>query len=191
LVCGVPDSGTAHAVGYANASGIPYKRALIKYTAGWSRSYMPPKQERRDEIAHFKLIPIASLIKDKEIILVDDSIRRGTQLRRLLEKKIWPLGPKKVHIRVASPPQLYPCIKDKADASRLAARRAIFEIEGKEIEDYSEYMDETSEKYKQMVEGIRKEIGATTLAFISLSDMAAATKVPKENLCLHCWTGKF
>lgn len=193
LVCGVPDSGTGHAIGYANKSGIPFGRALVKYTAGWSRSYMPPTQERRDEIAYFKLIPIPSLIKGKRLVIVDDSIRRGTQLRKLLLEKIWPYEPKEVHVRIGSPPQLFACIRDKADESRLAARRAIKAIEGKDIGsnfDFSEYMDVNSEKYKKMVDFMAKEISATSLAFISIEDAVKATTLPKDNHCLFCWTGK-
>lgn len=190
LVCGVPDSGTGHAIGYANKSGIPFGRALVKYTAGWSRSYMPPNQDRRDEIAFFKLNPIPSLIKGKRLVIVDDSIRRGTQLRKLLLEKIWPYEPKEVHVRIGSPPQLFACIRDKADESRLAARRAIKAIEGKDITDFSEYMNTNSEKYRKMVEFMAQEISATSLAFISIEDAVKATMLPEGNHCIYCWTGK-
>jgi len=190
LVSGVPDSGIGHAIGYANKSGIPFGRALVKYTAGWSRSYMPPTQDRRDEIAYYKLNPIPSLIKGKRLVIVDDSIRRGTQLRKLLLEKILPYEPKEVHVRIGSPPQLFACIRDKADESRLAARRAIKAIEGKEITDYSEYMDINSEKYRKMVEFMANEISATSLAFISIEDAVKATTLPEGNHCIYCWTGK-
>lgn len=193
LVCGVPDSGTGHAIGYANKSGIPFGRALVKYTAGWSRSYMPPTQERREEIAYYKQIPIPSLIKGKKLVIVDDSIRRGTQLRKLLMEKVWPYEPEEVHVRIGSPPQLFACIRDKADETRLAARRAIKAIEGREIGpdfDFSEYMDSESEKYKKMAEFMAKEISATSLAFISIENAVKATTLPKDNHCIFCWTGK-
>jgi amidophosphoribosyltransferase len=193
LVCPVADSGTGHAIGYANRSKIPFGRALTKFTAGWSRSYMPPNQKTRDEIAYFKQIPNVTFIKDKKIVIVDDSIRRGTQLRNLLKQKLWPLEPAEIHVRIASPPQLYPCIRDPKDASRLAARRAIRAIENTENLDgfdFSEYLVYDSEKYNKMVNLMAKELTATTLDFISLEDAVKATGLPKESFCLYCWDGK-
>jgi len=191
IASGVPDSGTGHAVGYANKSGIPFGRPLIKYGPGWSKSYVPATQERREEIAYYKIIPLPSLIEGMRLVIVDDSIRRGTQLRNLIHQKVLPYKPKEVHVRIASPPQLFPCIRDKADVTRLATRRAIHAIEGKDIDDFSEYMDSNSEKYAKMVDYIRQEIGATTLSFITLDAMVRATGKPKDGHCLYCWTGKF
>ncbi len=193
LVCPVADSGTGHAIGYANKSGIPFGRALTKFTAGWSRSYMPPNQKTRDEIAYFKQIPNVTFIKDKKIVIVDDSIRRGTQLRNLLKQKLWPLEPAEIHVRIASPPQLYPCIRDPKDASRLAARRAIRAVENTENLDgfdFSEYLVYDSEKYNKMVDLMAKELTATTLDFISLENAVKATGLPKESFDLYCWDGK-
>lgn len=191
LVCGVPDSGTGHAIGYANESGLRYGRIFVKYTAGWSRSYMPAVQQTRELIAQFKQIPIESNITGQHLIINDDSLRRGTQFARLLREKVWPYKPGFVHARFASPPQLYPCIRDPMDAKMLATRKAILAIEGKEIDDYSEYMNPDSEKYERMVTRINENLGATSTGFITLDDMVKATGLPKYDLCLYCWTGKF
>jgi amidophosphoribosyltransferase len=196
IVCSVPDSGTGHAIGYANKSGLPFKRVLIKYSAGWSRSYMPANQQTRELIAQFKLIPVEANIKENNLILIDDSLRRGTQFQRLLREKIWPCGPKSIHARFASPPQLFPCIRDPMDASLLATRRAIKQIEGTEANDYetndySEYIKPASEKYQKMVTCINENLGATTTNFITLEEMTKATGLPADKLCLYCWTGKF
>ena len=191
-VCGVADSGTAHAIGYANKSGIPFGRALTKYTAGWARSYMPSAKTQRDEVAYFKQNPIAALITGKRLVIVDDSLRRGTQMRNLIMLKLLPYEPKEVHVRFASPPQFYACRRTPADVNALAARRAVYAIEGtKDITDFSEYLDYSSDKYKKLTEHIAKEIGATSVGFISLEDMCKAVGLPQENYCLNCWTGKF
>lgn len=189
FVTGVPDSGLAHGIGYAMQSKIPFRRALVKYTPGWGRSYIPADQKERDLIANFKIIPIPEMIKDKDIIVTEDSIVRGTQLKNLLKNKVLIHKPKSVHIRSACPPLMRACkfnISTRKEGE-LAAWEAIRSIEGKDIEDISEYLDENSEKYKKMVEFIRQKIGGTTLKYQKLNDMVEAIGLPKENLCLHCW----
>ena len=192
LVAGVPDSGTAHAIGYAMESGFPFRRPLVKYAPGYDRSYTPSSQETRDLIAKMKLIPIKELIKGKRIVLCDDSIVRGTQLRNYTLRKLWENGAKEVHLRIACPPLLFPSKFDYTTRSieELAARRAIKAIEGKHIEDVSEYLDCHSEKYKKMVEYIRKELGATTLKYQTIDDMVEAIGLLKNRLSLYVWTGK-
>lgn len=192
MVAGVPDSGIAHAIGYSMASGLPYRRPLVKYTPGYGRSYIPPSQEIRDKVAYLKLIPNSDIICDKRIVLCDDSIVRGTQLKNFTLKKLFAAGAKEVHVRSACPPLLFPCRFNASTRCRseLIARKAIYEIEGKDIEDISEYLKPQTEKYRQMVEWIRKEIGASSLKYLSIDDMVSAIGLPKEKLCLYCWTGE-
>ncbi|MEM2915313.1 MAG: hypothetical protein QXH91_07950, partial [Candidatus Bathyarchaeia archaeon] len=177
----------------------PLRRPLVKYTAGWGRSYIPPTQEKRELIAKYKQVPNPQIIKDMRIILVDDSIRRGTQLRDLLREKIWPFQPKEVHGRIASPPQMFPCIFDISTKNQdLATRKAIIDIEGREPESVDEYIDPNSSKHKRMIEKIREMIGFTTLKYQTLEDMIKAIieaapdklSLKKEDLCLYCWMGK-
>jgi len=177
----------------------PLRRPLVKYTPGWGRSYIPPTQEKRELIARFKQISNPQIIRDSRLILVDDSIRRGTQLRDLLREKIWPYKPKEIHGRIASPPQMFPCIFDLSTRNLdLATRKAIINIEGGDVEDVSEYMDPDGPKYKAMVEEVRKIIGFTTLKYQTLEGMIKALieapnniGLKREDLCLYCWTGKF
>jgi amidophosphoribosyltransferase len=192
LVAGVPDSGVGHAIGYAMESGLPYRRPLTKYTPGYGRSYTPPSQEIRDLVATMKLIPIKEVICGNRIVLCEDSIVRGTQLKNYTIKKLWENGAKEIHIRPACPPLMFPCkfALSTRSTSELAARRAIRTIEGKDIEDVSEYLDPQSEKYSKMVDWIRRELGVTTLKYQTLDDMVKAIGLPKEKLCLYCWTGK-
>ena len=192
LIAGVPDSGTAHAIGYAMESGIPYRRVLFKYTPGYGRSYTPLTQEMRDRIALMKLIVNETIAKGNKIILCEDSIVRGTQLKNYTIAKLMNAGAKEVHVRPACPPLMYPCIFNLSTRSiqELAARRAIRALEGKDIEDVSEYLDPSSEKYKKMVEWIAKDLGATSLRYQLLDDMVNAIGLPKEKLCLYCWIGK-
>jgi len=174
----------------------PLRRPLVKYSPGWGRSYIPPTQETRELIARYKQVPNPQIIKDKRIILVDDSIRRGTQLRDLLREKIWPHNPKEIHGRIASPPQMYTCIYDLSTQIKdLATCKAITRIhKEKEIK---KYLDETSPEYDKMVEEIGKMIGFTTLKFQTLEGLVKAViEAPSnkglkvEDLCLYCWTGK-
>jgi len=191
LVAGIPDSGTAHAIGYSLESGIPFRRPLIKYTPGYDRSYTPPLQERRELIAKMKLLPIRDIIEGQRIILCDDSIVRGTQLRNIVQK-LWDNGAKEIHLRIACPPLLFPSIFDFSTRTReeLAARRAIRAIEGHDIENISEYMNPDSPKYKKMVNYIANELNVTTLKYQRLEDMIKAIGLPRERLCLYVWTGE-
>ncbi|MEW6069274.1 MAG: amidophosphoribosyltransferase [Candidatus Thermoplasmatota archaeon] len=192
LVAGVPDSGIAHAIGYAMESGIPFRRPLVKYSPGWDRSYTPPSQEIRDLVAKMKLIPVKEIIEGNRIVLCEDSIVRGTQLKNFTIQKLWENGAKEIHLRPACPPLLYPCKFSLTTRSihELAARKAIRAIEGKDLEDISEYLDPNSKKYSQMVEWIRKELGVTTLKYQTLDDMVKAIGLPKDKLCTYCWSGE-
>jgi amidophosphoribosyltransferase len=189
---GVPDSGTAHGIGYAIGAKIPFRRPLVKYTSGYGRSYTPPSQEIRDMVATMKLIPIKEIIKDNKMVLCEDSIVRGTQLKNFTVQKLWDNEAKEVHIRVACPPLMYPCkyILSTRTTSELAARKAIHAMEGGDIEDVSEYLDSDSPKFKKMVEWIKEDLGVTSLKYQTLDDMVRAIGLPKENLCLYCWSGK-
>ena len=192
LVAGVPDSGVGHAIGYSMESGLPYRRPLTKYTPGYGRSYTPPSQEIRDLVATMKLIPIKEIICGNRIILCEDSIVRGTQLKNYTLKKLWDNKAREVHVRPACPPLMFPCkfALSTRSTAELAARRAIRSIEGKDIENVSDYLDPNSEKYARMVEWIRKELGATTLKYQTIDDMIQAIGLPRQKLCLHCWLGK-
>ncbi len=196
IVAGVPDSGTAHAVGYSNASGIPFSRPFIKYTPTWPRSFMPTIQSKRNLIAKMKLLAVHDLIKDKSLLLIDDSIVRGTQLRETTEF-LYQSGAKEVHIRPACPPLVYGCkylnFSRSSSEMDLITRRVIAKLEG--TEDVSEevlqqYTDPESPKYDQMVEEIRKELNFTTLRYNRLDDMLAAVGLPEDKLCTYCWNGK-
>lgn len=192
MAAGVPDSGVGHAIGYAMESGKPYRRPLVKYTPGYGRSYTPPSQETRDLIATMKLIPIKEVIEGKRIVLCEDSIVRGTQLKNFAIKKLVNAGAKEIHVRPACPPLMYPCKFNLSTRSihELAARKAIRSIEGHDIDDVSEYTDDTSPKYKKMVDWIKRDIGVTTLRYQTVNDMVKAIGLAKEKLCLYCWTGK-
>jgi len=192
LVSGVPDSGTAHAIGYAMESGKPFRRVLLKYTPGYGRSYTPLSQDLRDRIALMKLIPNEDIIKDNRIILCEDSIVRGTQLKNFTIIKLKNAGAKEVHVRPACPPLMFPCIYNLSTRSikELAARKAIRAMEGEDIEDVSGYLDPNSEKYKKMIDWIAKDLDVTSLQYQQLDDMVEAIGLPKDKLCLYCWTGK-
>lgn len=192
MVAGIPDSGTAHAIGYSMESGIPLRRPLVKYTPGFDRSYTPVSQERRDLIAKMKLIPIPEMIKGKRIVFCDDSIVRGTQLKNYTIRKLKENGAKEIHLRIACPPLMFPCKYNFSTRSicELAARKAIKALTGSDIKNISKYLDENSKEHKKMVEWIKKDLGATTLKFQRLTDMIAAIGMPKDKLCLYCWTGK-
>ncbi len=196
IVAGVPDSGIAHAIGYSNKSGIPFSRPFIKYTPTWARSFMPTIQSKRNLIAKMKLIAVHELIQDKRLLLIDDSIVRGTQLRETAEF-LYESGAKEVHIRPACPPLLYGCKYLNFSRSNsemdLITRRVIARLEGTEDvskEVLAEYADPESEKYEQMIEEIRKELNFTSLRFNRLDDMLESVGIPVENLCTYCWNGK-
>ncbi len=192
VVSGVPDSGIAHALGYAMESGKPYRRPLVKYTPGYGRSYTPPSQETRDLIARMKLIPIKEIIEGNRIVVCEDSIVRGTQLKNYTIKKLWEAGAKEVHIRPACPPLMFHCRFNLSTRSinELAARRAIRSLEGQDLEDVSEYVNHKSEKYAKMVDWIAKDLEATTLRYQTVEDMVSAIGLPRKKLCLYCWAGE-
>ena len=192
LVSGIPDSGLAHGLGYAMESGKPFRRPLVKYTPGYGRSYTPPSQETRDLIATMKLIPIQEIIEGNRIVVCEDSIVRGTQLKNFTVNKLWDCGAKEIHVRPACPPLMFPCrfCLSTRSIDELAARKGIRDIEGHDIEDVSEYVDPKTEKYKKMVEWIRKDLDVTTLRYQTVDDMVDAIGLPREKLCLYCWTGE-
>ncbi len=192
VVSGVPDSGCAHGLGYAMESGKPFRRPLVKYTPGYGRSYTPPSQQKRDLIAKMKLIPIKEVIEGNRIVVCEDSIVRGTQLKNYTIKKLWDCGAKQIHIRPACPPLMFPCRFNLSTRSihELAARKAIRSLEGSDPEDVSEYTDHNSDKYKRMVEWITSDLDVTTLRYQAVDDMVKAIGRPKEKLCLYCWTGE-
>ena len=194
-VAGVPDSGTAHAVGYANESGIPFTRPFIKYTPTWPRSFMPTNQEQRNLIAHMKLIPVKQLISGRKILLIDDSIVRGTQLRETTDF-LYQSGAKEVHIRPACPPLVYGCkylnfSRSKSEMD-LITRRVIKQFEGDNVSDevLQKYCDPDSPEYAKMVEEIRKQLHFTSLRFHRLDDMLDSTGLPHDCLCTYCWNGQ-
>lgn len=195
IVAGVPDSGIAHAIGYSNETGIPYSRPFIKYTPTWPRSFMPPNQTKRNLIAKMKLIPIPDLIKDKSLLLIDDSIVRGTQLRETTEY-LFESGAKEVHIRPACPPLFYGCkylnFSRSTSDMDLITRRVITELEGREPDDalIQEYVDPDSEKYQKMIDVICKQLHFTSLRYHRLDDMIASVGIDKDKLCTYCWDGQ-
>ncbi|MCX5695701.1 MAG: amidophosphoribosyltransferase [Candidatus Omnitrophica bacterium] len=192
MVAGIPDSGTAHAIGYSMESGIPLRRPLIKYTPGYDRSYTPVTQEQRDLIAKMKLIPILEIIKGRRLVFCDDSIVRGTQLKNYTIRKLKENGAKEVHLRIACPPLMFPCKYNYSTRSihELAARKAIKALTGSDTKNLSKYLNENSGEHKKMVEWINKDLGATTLKYQKLKDMIAAIGLPENKLCLYCWLGK-
>lgn len=194
-VAGVPDSGTAHAVGYANESGIPFARPFIKYTPTWPRSFMPTSQEQRNLIAHMKLIPVQPLIKGKKILLIDDSIVRGTQLRETTDF-LYKSGAKEVHVRPACPPIMFGCkylnfSRSKSEMD-LIARRVVKQFEGDNVSEkvLKEYCDPNNPKYDAMLEEIRKQLNFTTLRYHRLDDMLDSTGLDHCKLCTYCWNGE-
>ena len=195
VVAGVPDSGTAHAIGYANESGIPFSRPFVKYTPTWPRSFMPTIQQKRDLIAHMKLIPVHDLIKDKKLLLIDDSIVRGTQLRETTEF-LYESGAKEVHIRPACPPLLFGCkylnFSRSKSEMELIARRVIRELEGEEVskEVLQEYADPDNPKYQKMVDKICEKLNFTSLRYHRLDDMLESVGIDPDKLCTYCWNGK-
>jgi amidophosphoribosyltransferase len=193
VVAGIPDSGIGHALGYSMESRKPFRRPLVKYTPGYGRSYTPPSQETRDLVAKMKLIPNTEIIQGKRIVICEDSIVRGTQLKNYTVKKLWEAGAREVHVRPACPPLMFPCRFNLStrNISELAARRAIRALEGHDLADVSEYTDARSDKYRKMVEWIARDLEVTTLRYQTLDDMIGAIGLSKERLCLYCWTGEY
>ena len=195
IVAGVPDSGIAHAIGYANESGIPFSRPFVKYTPTWPRSFMPTHQSKRDLIAKMKLIPVHDLIDGKSLLLIDDSIVRGTQLRETTEF-LYASGAKEVHIRPACPPLLFGCkylnFSRSTSEMELITRRVIRELEGcdPDHETLCEYADPDGEKYQKMVDKICEELHFTSLRYHRLDDMIESVGIDADKLCTYCWNGK-
>ena len=196
LISGIPDSGIPHAVGFSNASGIPYKRAFVKYTPTWARSFMPQNQAMRNLVAQMKLIPVESQLKGKRILFCDDSIVRGTQMRETV-KQLLDLGVKEVHMCSASPPLLFGCKYLNFSRSRseldLAARRAILRLE--KVEELSmniirKYLNSDSDEYKAMVEEVRKELGLNSLHYQTLPGLLEAIGIDRNDICTYCWDGR-
>ena len=193
-VAGVTDSGTAHAVGYANESGIPFSRPFIKYTPTWPRSFMPTIQSQRNQIAKMKLIPVHDLIKGRRLLLIDDSIVRGTQLRETTEF-LYRSGAREVHIRPACPPLIYGCrflnFSRSSSDMDLITRRIIQRLEGRQDEEIlQEYTNPDSDKYHDMVEAIGREMNFSSLRYHRLDDMIQSVGIDPDQLCTYCWNGK-
>ena len=193
-VGGVPDSGTPHAIGYANKSGIPFARAFIKYTPTWSRSFMPTEQVERDRVAKMKQIPVHELIKDKSLLFVDDSIVRGTQMKETVDF-LYDHGAREVHIRSACPPIMYGCkylnFSRATSDMELLARRVIKELEGDEGFDHiDEYADSSTERGKKLREVICEKMHFSSLEFQSLDGIIKAIGIDPCKLCTYCWNGK-
>ena len=193
-VAGVPDSGTAHAIGYANESGIPFSRPFIKYTPTWPRSFMPTMQRQRNLIAKMKLIPVHELIQDRSLLLIDDSIVRGTQLRETTEF-LYQSGAREVHVRPACPPLLYGCkylnFSRSTSVMDLITRRVIKEMEGtEEPANLARYADPESGEYSAMLEYIGKKLNFTSLRYHRLDDMIESVGIDKCKLCTYCWDGR-
>lgn len=193
-VGGVPDSGTPHAIGYANESGVPFARPFIKYTPTWPRSFMPPKQTERNKVAKMKLVPVHELIQDKSLLFVDDSIVRGTQLRETVEF-LYDNGAKAVHMRSACPPIMYSCkylnFSRGTSDMELIARRVIMELEGEEgFRHIEEYSDGTTERGKKLRQTICEKFHFASLEFQSLDGIIKAIGLEPCKLCTYCWNGK-
>lgn len=194
-VAGVPDSGTAHAVGYANESGVPFSRPFIKYTPTWPRSFMPTMQNKRALIAKMKLIPVHELIEGRRLLLIDDSIVRGTQLRETTEF-LYHSGAKEVHVRPACPPLIFGCkyisFSRSSSEMELITRRTIKEVEGEQVsrELLYDYANPDSERYHHMLELLCRQLGFTSLRYNRLDDMLAAVGLPTDQLCTYCWSGR-
>ena len=193
-VSGVPDSGTPHAIGYANESDIPFARPFIKYTPTWPRSFMPQNQNERNKVAKMKMIPVHELIQGKNLLFVDDSIVRGTQLRETIEF-LYSHGAKEVHMRSACPPIMYGCkylnFSRNTSDNDLIARRTILELEGEEGEKHiEEYADANTGRGKALLDCICKKLGFASLGYQSLSGLIEAIGLPEDCVCTYCWNGK-
>ena len=193
-VAGVPDSGTPHAIGYANESGIPFARPFIKYTPTWPRSFMPANQEVRNRVAAMKLVPVPELIEGKKLLFVDDSIVRGTQLQNTV-RYLFESGAAEVHMRSACPPIMYGCkylsFSRNKDDMDLIARRVVQKLEGDEGHKHlDEYADGTTERGACMLRTICEDMGFDSLSYQSLDDMLDAIGIDREKICTYCWNGQ-
>ena len=193
-VAGVPDSGLPHAIGFANRSGKPFARPLVKYTPTWPRSFMPANQKVRNQVAKMKQIPVEELIKDKRLLFVDDSIVRGTQLRETIEF-LYSCGAREVHIRSACPPIMYGCkylnfSRSNSDME-LLARSTVQKLEGDEGQEHlSEYADGSTERGKCMLKAICEDMNFSSLGYQSIDGLLEAIGIDREKICTYCWTGK-
>jgi amidophosphoribosyltransferase len=192
LVCGIPDSGVGMALGYSHGKKIPYKRAVLKYTPTWPRSFTPGNQLRRDLVARMKLIPNAAMLKDQRVVFCDDSIVRGTQLRDNV-RTFFENGAKEVHVRISCPPLVYGCkyigfTSSKSDLE-LITRRIIKDFEGDDSKNLEAYAKTGTPEYQRMVNEIARRLGLTSVKFASLEDLIASIGIPKERLCTHCFDG--
>jgi len=194
-VAGIPDSGTPHAIGYANQSKTPFARPIIKYTPTWPRSFTPKDQSVRNLIARMKLVPIETLIQGKRLLFVEDSIVRGTQLRGLMDE-LKSLGAKELHGRIGCPPLLYDCkylnFTRSSHENETITRKVIRRLEGTDSlgsRIFSQYADPASKQYRCMVEEIRRSLNFTTLEYLSLDSMLEAVGIDKRKLCTYCWNG--
>jgi amidophosphoribosyltransferase len=192
LVCGIPDSGVGMAIGYSHGKNIPYKRAVLKYTPTWPRSFTPGNQLRRDLVARMKLIPNPAILKNQRIVFCDDSIVRGTQLRDNV-RTFFENGAKEVHVRISCPPLVYGCpyigfTSSKTDME-LITRRIIKDIEGDDKKNLEKYAKTGTPEYQRMVNEIARRLGLTSVKFASLEDLIDSIGIPKENLCTHCFDG--
>ena len=192
LVCGIPDSGVGMALGYAEGSGIPYKRAVLKYTPTWPRSFTPGNQSRRDLVAKMKLIPNEALLRGQRVVFCDDSIVRGTQLRDNV-KEFFANGAKEVHVRISCPPLVYGCpfigfTASKSDLE-LISRRIIKDFEGDDKAKLDLYATTDSPEYRRMVDEIARRLGLTSLKFATIEDLVASIGLPKSRVCTHCFDG--
>jgi amidophosphoribosyltransferase len=192
IVAGIPDSGTGHAIGFANEAKVPYCRPYVKYTPTWPRSFMPQEQNVRDLVARMKLIPINDMIQGQRLLFCEDSIVRGTQLKDAIQR-LYDFGAREVHMRPACPPLLFGCKFLNFSRSRsemdLAARKAVTELEGQAEVNLKNYTDPDSEKYIAMVERVRLRLGLTSLEYQRLDDLVSAIGLPKDKLCTYCWDG--
>jgi amidophosphoribosyltransferase len=192
LAAGVPDSGIGHGIGYAMQAGIPFRRALVKYTPGYGRSYIPPTQAMRDHVARMKLIAVPEVVSGNRCVVCEDSIVRGTQLANYTIQKLWDAGAKEIHMRPACPPLMFPCRYgfSTRGLDELVARRAILALEGDPSRNLDRYIDEDSDEHARMVDWIREYVHVTTLRYQRLDDMIEAIGMPEDRLCTYCWSGR-
>ncbi|MBO6188411.1 MAG: amidophosphoribosyltransferase [Prevotella sp.] len=192
LVCGIPDSGVGMALGYSHGKNVPYKRAVVKYTPTWPRSFTPGNQVRRDLVAKMKLIPNPAILKDQRIVFCDDSIVRGTQLRDNV-RTFFENGAKQVHVRISCPPLVYGCpfigfTSSKSDLE-LITRRIIKDFEGDDKKNLGRYATTGTPEYERMVNEIARRLGLSSVKFATLEDLVESIGLPKERLCTHCFDG--
>ncbi len=193
LVAGIPDSGNAHAIGYATEAGVPYRRPFVKYTPTWPRSFMPQDQRVRDLVARMKLIPVPDMIRGRRLLFCEDSIVRGTQLRDIITR-LFGYGAEEIHMRPACPPLIFSCkflnFSQSKSEMDLATRKAMMSLNGGADSHLDEYADSRTDRYQKMVAEIGKQIGLTSLRFQRLNDMIESIGLPREKLCTYCWNGE-